>query len=104
MIHRNKTYAPKKRSEYNGLPDSPRQRKNFDRELELPRLIGLWPSELKDYSAEGTIKIIALISKALRIERQRSARRDWAYELNRHLALHEALKAETARLHDLRRA
>lgn len=77
--------------------------KVFEREVELPRLIGLWPSELTDYSREGTEAIIALIRKALRIERKRSQNGHWGYDLNRHLALSNALKMEKARISQLSR-
>ena len=30
----------------------------YDRLLLLPRLIGLWPSEIQDYSEAGTLKIL----------------------------------------------
>ncbi len=73
-------------------------RKVFERQTELPKLIGLWPSDLRDYSFEGTAKIIALLNKALRIERRRGSGGHWTYDLNRHLALSEALKFEKARL------
>jgi hypothetical protein len=70
----------------------------FDRETELPKLIGLWPAELRDYSLGGTARIVALLSKALRAERRRGAGGHWAYDLNRHMALSAALKVEEARL------
>ena len=80
------------------LPDT---RKIFDRETELPKLIGLWPADLRDYSFDGTAKIISFLNKALRIERRRGSQGHWTYDLNRHLALSEALKIEQARLHSL---
>jgi hypothetical protein len=73
----------------------------FDRETQLPRLLGLWPSEVRDYSAAGTARLIALLRKAIRAERRRGQAGDWAYDLNRHLALAEALNAERARLKSL---
>lgn len=68
----------------------------YDREAQLPKLIGLWPAELQDFSAPGTLKIAALLRKALRSERLRGRSGHWSYDLNRHLALAEALKAERA--------
>ena len=83
---------------------SARERKTFDRETELPKLIGLWPSELRDYSIDGTVRIVALLSKALRSERRRGNSGHWAYDLNRHMALAEALKEEEVRLASLKAA
>lgn len=70
----------------------------FDREAELPKLIRLWPGELRDYSFVGTRKIISMLKSALRAERKRGQTGHWSYDLNRHLALAEALKAEADRL------
>ncbi len=76
----------------------------YDRQEQLPRLIGLWPAELQDVSAAGTSKILALLRKALRSERSRGRGGHWSYDLNRHLALAEALKAERAHLRGLEAA
>jgi hypothetical protein len=73
----------------------------YDRLSQLPRLIGLWPSEMQDFSAAGTLKILALLRKALRSERSRGRSGHWAYDLNRHLALAASLKAERAHLRAL---
>ena len=73
----------------------------YDRLSQLPKLIGLWPSEMQDYSAAGTLKILALLRKALRSERSRGRSGHWTYDLNRHLALAESLKAERAHLRAL---
>lgn len=73
----------------------------YDRLSQLPRLIGLWPSEMQDYSAAGTVKILALLRKALRSERSRGRSGHWTYDLNRHVALAESLKAERAHLRQL---
>lgn len=75
--------------------------KPFDRETELPKLIGLWPAELRDYSFDGTARIVALLSKALRAERRRGSGGHWAYDLNRHMALAAALKVEEVRFAEL---
>ena len=73
----------------------------YDRLSQLPRLIGLWPSEMQDYSAAGTSRILALLRKALRLERSRGRSGHWTYDLNRHLALAESVKAERAHLREL---
>ena len=38
----------------------------------LPKLLGLWPSELADESAEGSLAIIAKLRRALAAERRRA--------------------------------
>jgi hypothetical protein len=78
--------------------------RTYDRLSQLPGLIGLWPSEMQDYSAAGTSKILALLRKALRSERLRGGSGHWTYDLNRHLALAESLKAERAHLRELDQA
>jgi hypothetical protein len=65
---------------------------------QLPALLKLWPNEVEDYSYPGTLKITALLRKAIRAERNRARANHWAYDLNRHLGLIDALKAERARL------
>jgi len=80
----------------------PKELKPFDREIELAKLIGLWPSELRDISADGTARIVGLLQRAIRSERKRGERGHWTYDLNRHIALSNALKAEQTRLRDLR--
>ena len=73
----------------------------YDRLTQLPRLIGLWPAEIQDRSAVTTLKILALLRRALRSERARGRSGHWTYDLNRHLALAEGLKAERAHLRAL---
>jgi hypothetical protein len=73
----------------------------YNRLTQLPGLTGLWPSEMQDFSAAGTLKILALLRKALRLERARGRSGHWTYDLNKHLALAESLKAERAHLREL---
>jgi hypothetical protein len=75
-------------------------RRDFHRESELPGLIGVWPSELRTESVDAAARIVALLRKAIRSERQRGRAGHWTYDLNRHLALVEALRAEQARLRE----
>jgi hypothetical protein len=75
----------------------------YSRSERLAGLIGLWPHELEDYSHPGTSRIVALLRKALRAERNRGKSGHWAYDLNRHQALSTALKAERTRLTILER-
>jgi hypothetical protein len=70
----------------------------YSRAEQIPALLRIWPSEADDYSYPGTLEIAALLRKALRAERNRGRERHCAYDLNRHLGLMEALKAERARL------
>jgi hypothetical protein len=69
----------------------------YRREEQLPRLIGLWPQEISD-DAGGTAVILGRLRRALRAERQRGRAGHWAYDLNRHAALLEAIRQETALL------
>lgn len=101
MVSLHKIYKSRKKISSNSSFTSLSRIKAFEREIELPKLIGLWPSDLRDYSAEGTAKLISLLRKALRIERQRGRSGHWTYDLNRHLALCEALQIEKARLREL---
>ncbi len=70
----------------------------YCRTEQLPPLLKLWPDEVEDYSYPGTLKIAALLRKAIRAERNRARVNRWAYDLSRHLGLIDALKAERARL------
>jgi hypothetical protein len=56
---------------------------------------------MQDYSAAGTLKILAMLRKALRLERSRGRSGHWTYDLNRHRALAESLKAEREHLRKL---
>lgn len=70
----------------------------YDRKVQLPKLIGLWPHETEDCSEAANARIVALLRKALRGERQRGQGGHWTYNVNRHLALIEALSEERERL------
>jgi len=70
----------------------------YERSRDLPRLVALWPRELKDESAEGIGRVLEKLRRALRAERRRAMSGHWSYDLNRHLALLSAYKAEAARL------
>lgn len=70
---------------------------------DLPRLVALWPREAHDKSIEGALRIIAKLRQAMRAERRRGSAGHWSYDLERHLSLARALKAEVASLEDKRR-
>lgn len=65
----------------------------YDRARALPRLIALDPRGLRDASADAG-RIVARLQNALQAERRRGASGHPAYDLNRHLALMQALAAE----------
>ena len=94
----------KKSHSFLRAPNPRAARAAYDRESQLPKLLGLWPSELQDFSLPGTARIVARLRKSIRSERQRAQSGHWSYDLNRHLALAEALKAERTRLRDLEAA
>lgn len=70
----------------------------YRRERHLAALIACWPDEIRDMGAETTTRIVAALKAAVRAERRRGRAGHWTYDLNRHISLVEALKAERARL------
>ena len=68
------------------------------RKRDLPRLIALWPRELADPTPQGSLVILRKLCRALRAERRRGLAGHWSYDLNRHLGLWSAYKAELASL------
>lgn len=88
---------PKPRPSTHAAPRKP-LRPPYNRNEQLPRLIGLWPHEVADVSEVATVRIVALLRKALRSERQRGIGGHWTYDINRHLALSVALREERERL------
>ena len=66
----------------------------YVRARDLPRLIALRPRELCDQTSEGSLLILSKLRRALRAERRRALAGHWSYELNRHLGLMTAYKAE----------
>ncbi len=69
-----------------------------NRSGELARLLPLWPSQLEDVSIAGRQRIVALLARALRGERQRGRGGHWAYDLSRHAALNRVLQIERSEL------
>ncbi len=68
--------------------------KHYDRVSHLPGLIGIDPDALSGSEAIPKKAILARLNRALRAERQRAKSGHWAYDLNRHIALRQALIAE----------
>jgi len=70
----------------------------YDRERDLPRLIRWSVRESEGHSLEVQRAIVGRLSRALRAERNRARSGGWTYDLNRHIALHQAYQAERLRL------
>lgn len=70
----------------------------YSRARDLPHLIPLWPHEIGDETLDGTLAILSKLRSALRGERRRGRGGHWSYDLNRHLGLLSAYKAEIAAL------
>ncbi len=70
----------------------------YDRQKDLPRLIAIWPSQIKDDTQTGTHKIIDKIQRALQVERRKAKSSHWSYNLTKHIGLLTALKAEQTNL------
>lgn len=69
---------------------------DYCRERHLPRLVPIEFKNLTDSDAAATRRIIAMLGKALRAERRLGKAGHWTYDLNRHMSLAAALKAEIA--------
>jgi hypothetical protein len=70
----------------------------YRRDLVLPRLIPVGPDEIAGPEPATGRRLCALIARALRAERCRGRAGHWSYDLNRHIGLAQALKAERAAL------
>lgn len=67
----------------------------YDRDRVLPRLIPIDPWDLERGGAALGETVRRRLAKALRLERGRGLSGHWTYDLNRHIALAQALAAET---------
>ena len=74
----------------------------YDRVRDLPRLARIDPLAGIADTAENVTQIVAKLERALRAERNRARSGHWAYDLNRHIALRQAHRAETERLAAIR--
>lgn len=70
----------------------------YVRARDLKKLIAVFPSEIENHSRAGTEHIIGRITKCLAAERRRAIDGHWSYDLNRHIALLAAHKAELKQL------
>jgi hypothetical protein len=68
----------------------------YDRRVELPRILPLWPHELADESLEGRRHIVRKLRRALRAERRRGVAGHWTYDLARHAELLRIYRLELA--------
>jgi hypothetical protein len=64
------------------------------RQRDLLRLLPLWPHEVADETPAGRRRIIALLRRALRAERQRGLAGHWTYDLSRHAQLIAVYRTE----------
>ena len=68
----------------------------YSRARMLPRLLALEPQAMRGAEPATTRHIILHLLRAVRSERARASH--WTYDLNRHIGLNQALRAEKARL------
>lgn len=71
---------------------------SYDRTRDLPGLIRLDPFAPAPDTAEAVEDVLSRLESALRAERNRARSGHWTYDLNRHIALHQAHRAESDRL------
>lgn len=83
-------------SDRTGRASARPDRRGYDRERDLPKLLALWPAEVTDRSEAGRLLLLSKLRRALRAERQRGLAGHWTYDLARHRGLLLAYRAETA--------
>ena len=84
--------------------DDPRSPRDPDqRNRELSALLPLWPHELSDLSLQGRRRLVAVMERALRAERNRGRAGHWAYDHARHAGLYRAWVKERDALRALER-
>jgi hypothetical protein len=76
----------------------------YCRDVDLPRLVALWPTEIADTSEFGRLRLLARLRTALRGERQRGIAGHWSYDLARHHQLLAAYRAEAEALLQMQRS
>jgi hypothetical protein len=70
----------------------------YDRSRDLPGLIRVDPSTCEAENLGDMEIVVSRLERALRAERNKARSGHWTYDLNRHIALRQAHRAETARL------
>jgi hypothetical protein len=73
-------------------------RESYERSRMLVRLLPVGPDEITGAEPETTRRLVLKLARALRAERARGRAGHWTYDLNRHIGLVQALKAEEERL------
>ena len=71
---------------------------SYERGRMLPRLLPVAPADIIGGEPETTRRILLKLARALRVERARGRAGHWTYDLNRHIGLMQAMKAEQERL------
>lgn len=71
-----------------------RGRQRYNRARDLPRLLPMWPWEMKIADAAQHARLLARLRRALREERRRGLGGHWSYDLARHAQLLAAYRAE----------
>ena len=66
----------------------------YDRFRDLPRLLRLWPEDVRRLREADQCWLVDRLAQMLRGERQRGINRHWSYDLTRHAALLRAWRAE----------
>lgn len=88
---------PNQSTQVPDVPNAAAHANAYERNRDLPRLVPLWPSELKTDTRADHLRLLACLRRALRLERQRGLAGHWAYDLTRHALLLRAYREETAR-------
>jgi hypothetical protein len=70
----------------------------YDRLRDLPRLLRLWPDEVRSLGAPDQPWLVKRLGRVLRTERHLGLVRHWSYDLSRHAALLRAWRTEKAEL------
>ncbi len=76
---------------------------HYKRERHLQRLICHDSQQFHENPGCETIKIVRKLCSAIRHERRLGKTGHWAYDLNRHIGLRQALRAELKNLRELRK-
>ena len=70
----------------------------YERKRHLPWLARATPDEIASDDPAVTRSIVTRLARALSAERRRGRAGHWSYDINRHIALMQALAAEKQRL------
>lgn len=73
----------------------------YQRARFLPRLIAATPADIADTGIERSADLLRRLRRALQRERHLGRIGHWTYDLNRHIALVQAVGAESSRLKEL---